>query len=58
MHVNFKMIHRDIKPENILLNAPSMKPTVKKNLIWTDADFINNVEIKVCDLGLSKPLEA
>jgi serine/threonine protein kinase len=58
MHVNFKMIHRDIKPENILLNAPLMKPTVKKNLIWTDADFINNVEIKVCDLGLSKPLEA
>jgi serine/threonine protein kinase len=57
MHVNFKFIHRDIKPENVLINAPNMPPNVVKKKVWEEKDFINQVEIKLCDLGLSKPLE-
>lgn len=57
MHVNFKFIHRDIKPENVLLNSSSQKATVKKEEVWRQEDFVDRVDVKLCDLGLSKPLE-
>ncbi len=58
MHSNFKIIHRDIKPENVLLTAPGQKSNVKKDKVWNESDFANNVDIKLCDFGISKPLEA
>lgn len=56
MHVNFKFIHRDIKPENVLINSGS-DPRIKKADVWNQDTFVEKAEIKLCDLGLSKPLE-
>ena len=58
MHTSFNFIHRDIKPENVLLNCPSLKANCKKELVWDQQEFTETVEIKICDLGLSKTLEA
>lgn len=57
MHITFNFIHRDIKPENVLLNLPSAPANIKKSKVWNEEDFINKVEVKLCDLGLSKPLD-
>ena len=56
MHTSFNFIHRDIKPENVLLNAPGLQPNVKKSVVWELKDFCNQVEVKLCDLGLSKSI--
>ena len=57
MHVNFNFIHRDIKPENVLINFSGAPSRTKKEDVWNHPDFCNFVDIKLCDLGLSKPLE-
>jgi serine/threonine protein kinase len=57
MHIRFNFIHRDIKPENVLLTCPSLKVTAKKKEVWQHKDFAEACQIKLCDLGLSKPLQ-
>jgi serine/threonine protein kinase len=42
MHLDAKVVNRDIKPENILLTAASDRP--------------NEIIVKVCDFGLSTPI--
>ena len=57
IHINLNIIHRDLKPENILLHNPSMKIDKPKEDCWDQKCFTEKVQIKICDLGLSKPLE-
>lgn len=57
MHESFGFIHRDIKPENVLIAAPTKPMSSKKQTVWDDPNFCDNAVIKLCDLGLSKPIE-
>ncbi len=57
IHTNLNIIHRDLKPENILLHNPSMKINKPKKDCWDQQCFTEKVQIKICDLGLSKPIE-
>lgn len=34
-----------------------MNITKPKSDAWKQQDFVNKIEVKICDLGLSKPLE-